>query len=447
MALISLPQRHGPAIAVVPNEPDPDSRRLAIDARWEHLILRVGLIATGAFIMGTVFPIWVQGRPGTHHQVVWLAFVDYGLAFGTMAAGMLPSRLLRRCWVLIPIAVVAATLIFMYVRIEIAVTYYGTDNLALSHIAAERLLDGDNPYAVNDPQVIKDAAKRFVLPPTYLTNDTDGKPVVNLMSWPAGSVLVFVPAIYLGVKDLRWVVVGFELAVLLLLWWRAPAALRPLVAIPLAADPNLFLEFPGGAVVDFIWVLPTLAGAMLLYSGRADPAALLFGLAAGTKQQPWLLAPFLIVWIWHETRDRSIRARCGACARFSILGVAGFLVLNLPFMIWDMHAWFEGTLLPFRADLIPLGSGVSMLTMTGAAALPKSFYSAATFGVAGVLLLAYALHFGTLKHAIWLAPAIIMWFGYRSLQNYFIFWTPMLLVALIATWETETNTPRPADAQ
>jgi hypothetical protein len=37
-------------------------------------------------------------------------------------------------------------------------------------------------------------------------------------------------------------------------------------------------------------------------------------------------------------------------------------------------------------------------------------------------------------------PAIIMWFGYRSLQNYFIYWSPMLLVAAFAWWDEEAPT-------
>ncbi len=407
------------------------------EARWEQLILRLGFIATGVFSFNMALQAWQQGQIETHREVLWAVFAEYALAFTLLTAGMLPGAVLKRLSLLIPAALVLVLVVWFYVKIEIALTIYGTDNLAFSQIAAERLRHGQNPFSVHDPSVIQTAADRFGVPRTFLTSTTDGRPLSNLMSWPAGSVLVFVPAVFLGVGDMRWVVVAFEIAVLAALWLRASAALRPLIVIPLAVDPDLFLQFTGGGVVDFVWVLPVLASAIALYGRRYGWAALLYGLAAGTKQQPWLLAPFLVIWIWHMHGKLPLRARGRAVAEFGAIAAAGFLVLNVPFMVWDFGGWYRGVMLPFNAQLVPFGSGISLLTQTGAAELSKDFYSAATFGVWGVLLLAYALHFRTLKHAVWLAPAIIMWFGYRSLQNYFIYWTPMMLVALMAWWEEE----------
>lgn len=409
--------------------------------RLEPLILRVGFIATGALLFHLAMQTWQIGNIGSHHEVVWIVFAQYALAFVLMGAGLLRVASLRRLTWTIFLAIALTMLAWFYVKIEINLRVYGTDNAAFSHVAAEKLIAGQNPYSIKDRGVIEAAAQRFGVPSTFITSTTDGQPLDNLMSWPAGSVLTLVPAFLLGVHDVRWVVVAFEIAVLALLWWHAPVALRPVVLLPIAIDPDLLLEFTAGGVMDYVWVLPVLASAIALYGRRDGWAALLFGLAAGTKQQPWLLAPFLAIWIWHTCPADAYMDRAKAVARFAGISAVGFLALNLPFMVWDPRGWLHGVLLPFQAQLVPFGSGISLLTQTGMAQLPKDFYSAATFGVWGVLLLAYALHFRSLKHTLWLAPAVIMWFGYRSLQNYFIYWTPLALVALMAWWEEEGHAP------
>ncbi len=407
------------------------------EARWVQFVLRLGFIATGVFAFEMALQTWQQGELTAHHEVLWLVFAEYAIAFAALTLAVLPTERVRRAALLIPLALVAVLLIWFYVRIVIVFPAYGTDNAVFSHVAAEQLIAGHNPYTVDDPALIKASVERFRLPSTFLTSTTNGAPLQNLMSWPAGSVLVLVPPLFFGLHDVRWVVVAFEIAVLALLWWRSPSALRPLIVLPLALDPDLFLQFTGGGVMDFIWVLPVMGTAIALYGRRLGWAALLFGIAAGTKQQPWLLAPFLMIWVWETHDQEPWRDRAAAALRFAAIAAVGFFALNLPFMAWDFGAWYRGVMLPFNAQLVPFGSGISLLTQTGVVDLPKSFYSLATFGVSGVLLLAYWLHFRTLRHLIWLAPAVIMWFGYRSLQNYFIYWTPVLLIGLIAWWEEE----------
>ncbi len=412
----------------------------ALDARWSELVLRLGFIATGVALMHLAFLAW-QGRLDAHHLIVWLVFLEYALAFGMLIAGMLSFPWLRRLVPAIAASLLLGFVVWAYVTIHINQRFYGTDNIAFSHVAAERLMDGQNPYDVNSRTVVEDAARRFGLPRTFITTTSDGQPLTRLMSWPAGNILPLVPALAVGVNDVRWVAVLFEIATFALLWFRAPPALRPLAAVPLMLDPDLFLAFTGGGVMDYLWVAPMLASVILLYDRRDGWCALLFGLAAGIKQQPWLLAPFLLVWIWNAHRDEPRGRQAYALAEFGALASLGFLALNLPFMVWDFRAWLAGVVLPFHAQLVAYGSGISLLTQTGIVALPKGFYTVSTFGVWGVLWLVYALHFRSLKHTLWIAPAIVMWFAYRSLQNYFIYWTPMVLVALFAWWDEQVHAP------
>jgi len=406
----------------------------APDARWQQLIMRVGFIGTGVLMLNLAFRSWQMGQVGSRHTVVGLVFAEYAVAFALLVIGLASMERMRRLVPLIALATLFGFVAWSFIEINIAFTLYGTDNAALSHVAAEKLLDGENPYTINDRAVVEGAAARFGVPPTFITNTTDAEPLSNLMSWPAGSILVLVPPLALGLDDVRWVVVFAEVVTFALLWFRAPPVLRPLSLLPLTVDPDLFIQFTGGGVMDYLWVAPMVACAIALYERRLGWSALLFGLAAGIKQQPWLLAPFLLVWVW-QTSDE--KRRIEAVTEYAALAAAGFLALNVPFMVWDFPAWTRGVMLPLQQALVPFGSGISLLTQAGIADLPKRFYSAATFGVWAVLLVTYMLHFRTFRHGLWLAPAIIMWFGYRGLQNYFVFWAPIALIAVFAWWEEQ----------
>jgi hypothetical protein len=406
----------------------------APDARWQQLIMRVGFIGTGVLMLNMAFRSWQMGQVGSRPAVVGLVFSEYAIAFALLILGVASAERMRRFVPLIGFATLYAFIVWSALWIQVAYTVYGTDNAALSHVATEKLLHGENPYQFNDRAVVEDAAARFGVPQTFITDTTDGEPLSNLMSWPAGSILELAPPLALGLHDVRWVVVFAEALTFALLWFRAPPSLRPLTLLPLTVDPDMFIQFTGGGVMDYMWVAPMVGCAMALYSRRLGLAALLFGLAAGTKQQPWLLAPFLLIFIW-QTHDE--KRRLAATCEFAGVAAAGFLALNLPFMVWDFSAWFRGVMVPLREALVPYGSGISLLTQAGIADLPKRFYSAATLGVSAVLVITYALHFRTFKHGLWLAPAIIMWFGYRGLQNYYVYWVPIALVAVFAWWEEQ----------
>ncbi len=410
------------------------------ERRLEQFVLRAGLISTGIVLLSLAFQTW-QGTPLAPHVIVPLIFIEYGIAFAMLAAGVSTFDRLERLVPWIGLSLLFAFVLWAYMTIHVTQRTYGTDNAALSQVAAERLIDGENPYAIRGVSVVETAAARFGLPRTFITYTTDGRPLDNLMSWPAGSVLALVPGLAVGVGDVRWVTVVFEILTFALVWSRAPAALRPLAAVPLMLDSDMFLHFTAGGVMDFLWVAPVVAAAIALYERKLGWAALLYGLAAGTKQQPWLLAPFLAVWVWNVQEDQPRARRVRAVAEFGAIASVGFLMLNLPFMAWDFPAWVRGVLLPLRDQEVSFGSGISVLTQVGIADLPKSFYTLATFGIWGLLLLIYMLHFRTLKHVIWLAPAIIMWFAYRSLQNYFIYWSPVLLIALLQWWDEERRRP------
>ena len=52
-----------------------------------------------------------------------------------------------------------------------------------------------------------------------------------------------------------------------------------------------------------VWMLPLMLCVMTLNNRHYDQAALSFGLTVAIKQQPWLLIPFIAVWLWYESRE------------------------------------------------------------------------------------------------------------------------------------------------
>jgi len=78
-----------------------------------------------------------------------------------------------------------------------------------------------------------------------------------------------------------------------------------------------------------------------------------------------------------------------------------------------------------------LSQGLSLMTLASGVPLPPAFYLTATLIVGLTLFVNYAVYFEKIAVALWAFPAIILWFSYRGLQNYFIFWTPLLVMSAV----------------
>ena len=254
----------------------------------------MGFLGTGALMLNMAYEVWSIGQVGTHRALVFAVFAEYAMAFALLVAGMLSAGRLRRLAPLILVGASPHSACGFYAQITINLTVYGTDNAAFSHVAAERCIDGENPYAINDPAFIEETAQRFGVPATFITATTDGKPLeqphVLACRFGAGRRASAAAGRGRRALDRR---VAFEIAVLAVLWFRAPRRCGPLIVLPFAADPNLMIRFTGGGVMDFIWVLPVLASAIFLYGNRSwGGRRCCSAWRRAPKQQPWLLAPF-----------------------------------------------------------------------------------------------------------------------------------------------------------
>ncbi len=349
----------------------------------------------------------------------------FALLSAAVRGRLSPARERAIAWA-IAAALLASVALNAYASIAIQNPRYGTDGIALAHLAVQHLLAGTNPYTY-----IPDAGelRAFGVPLATLTQTTFGQFIPNALSYPALSFLDFVPFFALGLHDLRWTVLLFEMASLLVVVAAAPARARLWALIAIVADTNLSIYFASGSVVDWIWVLPLLLMLVCLSQRRHVLAAVCFGMAAATKQQSWFVVPFLAVWLhtywsaWPSAVRPAVRV-----AKFFLVSFVVFLVPNVPFLAGGAHAWLSSVMAPFFQP--PDGQGLSILGQFSMVQLSEATYSTIFAGAAAIAFVGYVLYRKSAPSAAWLLPAVVLWFSHRSFQSYFVYWTPIFILGL-----------------
>lgn len=398
------------------------------------LILATISFPSGRFSRYSLFIIVLIGLASAFYiqrEAFWTFSILYGLAVAIMAIAVSFPRVKLFGHILF-IIILLSFVPVLYFQVQVISPSYGSDSLALSHLSAETLLQGVNPYPPGKVNLLE-AMERFGPPLPFLTQTLQGEYITRPLSYPALHLLPFALALKLGVADLRWVVAAAQLSILLLIWFQVSPGLRPLIILPIAVSPNLFL--PTSSNTDWLWALPLAGTLLLMNKGKYNLAALFYGLACGVKQTPWLAAPFLLVWVWRESAGTTrlffpLMPRLKKLLSFATIATAVFLLPNLPFILLSPSEWLSSVFYPLKEAMIPFGQGFSLLTQHGTVSLPKEFYTLASVGIGALLLYFYFLFFPRLKHAIWAFVPFILWFSYRSLQNYFVYWIPLLILGV-----------------
>jgi len=392
-----------------------------------ELILRLSYIFASSFLFYEGFQNWLRGRLEIHHEVILLCISIYILALILLILSMMPLWIIKMFshLPLVALLFVAASSIYV-----IAVIQYGgvyrTDSMAFTHYAAQLwLFPSWNPY----PHDLQKALEMFSVDVDYITLKPDGDLVTNL-NYPALHFLIFTPFIYFGVSDMRWVTFLFELATFMIIYWKSPADLRPFVIVPLFAGSDLAINFTAGCLGDYLWVLPL--SLTVFYLENPALSGLTYGLACSVKQEPWILAPYLMVYML-RSGEGGLR-RIKKLSTFIILTVGAFILPNIFFISKDPESWFNGVTTPFAGELIVVSQGISMVTQKGLLPLSKTFYTTLTAIAATLLFIYYVIYFSKLKNTLWAFPALIMWTSPRGLQNYFIYLIPVCLAAIIKNY-------------
>lgn len=395
----------------------------------EQFLIRISLLFAAGFIFAEGLQNWVRGKIVTHPEVVALLLLTYAAAFVLLVLATLDTNAVLRLRNVALVSLILATVVSWYVITQVEhPAAYQTDALAFAHYSAILLAKGVNPYT----QDLQSALSMFSVDPQFLTLTPNGG-LVSTLNYPALQVILLLPVVWSGLHDARIVVYVFEVASILVVYLWAPREIRPIALIPLFAGSDLAVNFSAGAVADFLWVLPLVL--MVVYLDRPRIAGIMFGLASAVKQTPWVLAPFLLVWFLQSNQTLQFKERLKRTGAFATFALTAFLIPNLWFMLVDFGAWYSGVVTPAFGNLVVLSQGLSLITLAAGVPLPPAFYLTATLSVAGVLLVCYFIYFEKLALTVWAFPAIVLWFSYRGLQNYFIFWTPLLVMSAIMLYK------------
>jgi hypothetical protein len=283
---------------------------------------------------------------------------------------------------------------------------YHVDSVTVPHVAAQQLLAGHNPYTTFD---LPAALAQFGLDPNLVTHYEDGS-VLRTLNYPALNFLLVTPFIALGATDIRWIYLVEILALVLILLRKVRIPWRPLVSAGVVGNTVIMRQNILAGVDPTWWALLTVAW-IFVESRWLSPLAV--GLAVASRQPAWFAAPFYLLAIWKRN------GRAEALRRAAIVTVAG-LAPNLPFLIDNPSAFFDGVGDPMLGALAPYGIGFVRLGLDGPLPLlPRAVYGALAaisfFGLAAVLWRFWrSVPIGAL-----IFPFVPLYLAWRSLQNYF----------------------------
>lgn len=396
---------------------------------------RTVLILSGAILLKLGFFIKTTGQLFGQSLNPVIIFMFYVLAFTVILSGVIgvKEKIIRYIsWIIVG-AIALGALGTYFTRTGAATI--GTDGMLFSRYSVDLLLDGLNPYA----QSMEPAFDKYNMNEQFSTFKKDGSRV-NSLSYPALSVLLFLPQALLGIPNLNLTSVVFLFLVLIFLIRESPSWVAVAPFVILFADPSI-LFFTFGGVFDILWVLPFLLGMRYWTRGQYSYGTVFFGLAFAIKQTPWFIAPFLAIWLYHESP--SVKEFKRNFVKSVSAGLLAFTLPNLPFIIWDFDSWVSSVMTPISGGvpLVKQGVGLGLITTTGVMQLPKSFYTLALLTFVGVLGVVYTLYFDRMKWIIWISPALILWWNYRSLQNYFVYFIPIAYYTVVLQWNQSSIEP------
>ena len=322
------------------------------------------------------------------------------------------------------------------------------DGTALNHQAAINLMSGRNPYTNSNIIIallqFKPSADRItalrrgefseVFPhPTEeqledvwqkaMKNPWEPRPEIeSSLSYPAGSFLLPIPFLLIGIEDFRLIYLIYILIALIF------------VFVILPRDKRIF--FCGALLLSFdLWnciangetgalVFPFLMLAWVLLNRNWWLSAAFMGVAIAIKQTAWFFIPFYLI-----TSLKLYRIKNAGYMGLITGGI--FLLFNLPFIIDDPSSWFMSVLTPMSRDMFPAGVGLVSLVTSGIwhnnSPLIFNVLELIVF-VTGIIW--YYFHVEKYPQTGLLLAILPLFFAWRSLWPYF-FYTGLIVLGLI----------------
>ena len=345
-------------------------------------------------------------------------------------------------WLLVVGLLVLAAWAAVYLRVH----DYGTDEAAFTQGAATLLLHGHNPYGAH----LVGWLNTFGLNSRFLTY-TMGGGMVDTFGYPSLPLLLVAPTVWLtgGGQAVPILDVAVLMAATAVGFRALPSPLRPLALIVAIGFPTLGIFAVSGlveiltmaalAVVATRW---TDIGATGRLTRRDVVRGVALGLALSSNQLAWFVVPFLLVGIYLvRVPGLGRRGAIGAAGRLLAIGVAVFVLINAPFIVWDPGAWLGGVAAPLTQHAIPYGQGLIGLTLflrLGGGSLDA--FNDAGMAIYFALLVLYAARARRLGAAWMILPTAAFFVSGRSLGGYWmVLGIPMLV-------SVATTDPRPLRA-
>ncbi len=313
---------------------------------------------------------------------------------------------------------------------------YGTDEAALTQGAAQVLLGGHNPYGAN----LANYLQEFGVQPNALTYTMSGSPVTTL-GYPS---LSFIPDYFLLLVGITRqdpiiiTVLGLAIASLFT-FFSLPKSHRPFLLI-LIGTSAYFSEAAAGLIYNemLIFIVPAFYYWEKFHekstSFKKYVSPICFGLACAVVQDAWFFVPFLLVGIYFEATRRGLRP-FKQISIYSLITIVSFVIVNIPFIVWDPLAWVKGSIGPLLQPLVPLGQGMVGITMylgMGGGDLKYYTYAAVFAGI--VAISALIVNYPKYKFLIPVMPALILFLSTRSLNEYAIA-DIFILFVCVGSWK------------
>ena len=313
---------------------------------------------------------------------------------------------------------------------------YGTDAAAFDQYAASLALHGVNPYTHS----MAPALAQFHVPEVFHTYRLDGSSVDSL-SYPAGSFLLYMPALAVGLKIQAANVVDLAFWALsgLLMWRMLPRNCSWVAGIIMSAA--VYVSFMIGGLTDALFV-PFILIAVYRWDRFGDKAErsvarwigpIALGIACSIKQTPWFVVPYLVIGVWLEHRAAGTRP-LRVVVRYCVVTVVTFVAINLPFLESNPGAWVRGTLLPLVEPTIPDGQGLIDLTIFDHLGGGRLWlYTLAGFAFTVAAVLAFCMRYSALKQAWVPLVAVSFFLPTRSFGSYLFMLVPAAIIAGLTT--------------
>lgn len=396
-------------------------QRAAADVQRDDIFLRVGGSLCCLWLLGQAFSAWGIAASTRTTTTVAVAVVLLALYLAVTFESF--AKELPRRYVLHVLGVIACGLM-VYAGENLSHTGVTSDEMYFSLAAGQELLHGNNPYGLDL------AAKQYAYPaPAHrlrklFTATTTGA-VETQLPYPGLSVLLYLPADAFAFNPAWITLAAFGMCVALIVW-AAPPGLRTLVPLVFLINPEI-LGSVQGYVEDIPFILMLMATAFF-WTDLPVVAGIALGIGCAVKQLPWLDVPIFMAGVF-ASGSGSLAKRLNRTTAAAAAALIAFAIPNAYFALTKPAAWLTGITEVFRRQYLYSGVGVVSFNIYGGADIPRWLLMAAGAVALAAMVIVALVSFEKVRNALWVAPAIALFFAPRSLGDYFMYAVPVCLMS------------------